>query len=650
MASIQSTIKIFDAYTPIIRNMIKVNENIIDSFSATEKASGRAFNIGSMGAARKALEQVKRDFDGVEKEIQESEKQQEKFNRRIKEGSSASSNLLSTFGKIAGVAITLAGAKKVFDLSDTLTLTNARLNMINDGLQTTAELNDKIFQSAQRSRAGYQDTADMVSKLGMQAKDAFGSNDEVIAFSELLNKSFKIAGADAQAVESVMYNLTQALASGVLRGQDLNAVMSNAPNIIENIANYLDVPVGQIRDMAAEGQLSASVVKNAMLSAAGDINTQFESMPKTIGDVWTSIKNTALREFTPVLQKINEVVNSPEFQEGVQLVVGLLARIASVAVTVFDTIMSAISQAGQFIKSNLQPILVTVAVALAVVAAFAAVAKIAMFLMALKPLLPMLLIIAVIVMIIAAVHGLGYSFEDIFTHIGRVVGVTVASIVNVFIDLWNFLAGFVNAFARIFDDPIAGIMGLFVELGTFILNILTHVAEVIDAIFGTGIASALSGFNDRMTGWYENAFGPSEEFVTKLEHVSADDWGAKGEEFGKKFGAFVDNPDFSAFSLPDLLDGGGAGFDWANMVANVEDIAGNTAKSAKSLEFAEEDIQYLRDIAEREAINRYTLADIRIEQHNENHISSSLDLDGVTDHLNSGLEEAIEIAADGGHN
>ncbi len=725
MATIQTAIKLTDAYSPIIKNMIKVNQNIISSFGSTERASGNAFNVQAIRAAQNALAQVETDFDDVERQIREADDQQKKFNQDVRNGDVAGKSLLSTFGKIAATVGAFIGIKKIFDLSDEVTLTTARLNMMNDGLQTTEELQNKIFASAQRSRAAYQSTADMVAKLGTQAKDAFSSNDELIAFSEMLNKSFKIAGADGQAVESVMYNLTQALSSGVLRGQDLNAVFSNAPNIIQNIADYLDVPIGKIREMAADGELSASVIKNAMLAASDDINAKFESMPKTIGDVWTSVKNTALKEFTPVLNKINEVVNSPKFNQGVQVMTNALVALAGVAIQAFDAIAGAAAWVGDNL-GIVAPIIMGVVAAyvaynavalitngiLAVQAFAAQVAAAAEMMQAgatfaataaqygLNAALwacPLTWIIALIIALIVvfvifteqitgAIWWLGALFKNIGLWIANVALGVWNTIKNVGLWFQNLGLGIWEVLKACAGNVLAAFQNAWINIqigfNGFVSTILKGVKQIIDwlnlipgvNISTAGIESSILGYANKMAeleaskheyqdigdawnkGWNTNDIdwggGWQEGFNTF--DVFQDGWGSEAYGAGAEIGAGLHDsimgliPDFggggasdtSAYDLGNYLDG---------IQNGVDDVAGNTGSMANSLDYAEEDLKYMRDIAERDAVNRYTTAEIRIEQNNENHISSNMDLDGVVGYLNDGLEEAVDIATEGGH-
>ena len=239
--------------------------------------------------------------------------------------------LSGTIGKLVAAFGGLTLVKKAIDLSDELTMTEARLNNINDGLQTTAELQNLIYQAAQRSRGSYAGMMQTVASLKAQTGDTFSSVREAIAFTELLNKQFKIAGADATAIASTMYNLTQALSTGVLRGQDLNIVMSNAPQIAQRIAKAMNVSVGELKELASQGQVTSDVVKRAMLDSADDINKQFEKMPKTFGDVGQEIKNIATREFQPIGKMMSDAINSGEVEQGIQVIGNAFYIVAGIA-------------------------------------------------------------------------------------------------------------------------------------------------------------------------------------------------------------------------------------------------------------------------------------------------------------------------------
>lgn len=247
------------------------------------------------------------NFDRASSAVSRASGQIDNFNRKQQQAQKEAKGVANAWGsvkKYIGSALAAISVQKIIDLADTMTTTRARIDLMNDGLQTTDELQSMIMASANRSRAAYQTTADAISKMGIMAKDAFGSNAELIQFTELINKQFTIAGTSAAGVDAAMLQLTQAMSSGVLRGEELNSIFEQAPTIIQTIADYLGVPIGQIRAMAAEGQITSTIVKNAMLSSADEINAKFNAMPMTFAQVWTLAKNIALEAFGPVIQAI----------------------------------------------------------------------------------------------------------------------------------------------------------------------------------------------------------------------------------------------------------------------------------------------------------------------------------------------------------
>lgn len=271
--------------------------------------------IASVKEQRALVEKLKDDYDNIPNSIKKAIGIQEKFNDSIEKGNTNGNNLLGTVKNMVLAFGGMAAIKGLFNLSDEMTNNKARLSLIVDDNGSVEELQNKIFASSMNARASYQTTTDIITKLGLQAGKAFKGNDELIAFAEQLNKTFVISGTSATGIESTMYNLTQALSTGVLRGQDLNAVFSNAPQIVQNIADYLNVPIGKIRDMAAEGKISAGIVKSAMLNATDETNDKFNKMPMTWNQVWNRMKNITIKALDPVLNKINQLANNQKVQE-----------------------------------------------------------------------------------------------------------------------------------------------------------------------------------------------------------------------------------------------------------------------------------------------------------------------------------------------
>lgn len=323
MGVLSSTIILKNQMTGVLNNIVDSMNMVVSAAYQVEGANKKAFDPATLNAARDKLREAQAS-------IQEAAEEQEKFNKKLEGGSDAASKLTGMLKKALITYASFRSVKAFVGLSDEMTQIKARLNAINDGQQTTLELQNMVYESAQRARGEYKTTLDIVSKLGAQAKAAFSSNKETIAFAENLNKLFTISGTSAQGMESVMYNLTQAMASGVLRGQDLNAVMANTPQLLQIVSDYMGEPIGRIRKLAEEGQLSADVIKNALLGATDDINAQFEKMPMTFGQIATSMKNKFIKNIEPALNRLNDFANSDKFKvfvDRASTAIGVLANV-----------------------------------------------------------------------------------------------------------------------------------------------------------------------------------------------------------------------------------------------------------------------------------------------------------------------------------
>lgn len=365
MASIKTIINIQDRMTPAFTSMNRALNIVIGSFEQLQKETGHAVDTSSIQQAREELARMEATMDGVESEIRQAANQQENFNDKIKKGQSASDGLLKKVMGFVGAYAGIQTIGNIVGLSDTLSQTESKLSMILDKQTDIEQMEEMIFQAAQNSRSAYQGTADMVARIGNNAKGVFKSNAELVKFAEVLNKKYIIAGASTEEMNNSLIQLTQGLGSGVLRGEELNSVFESAPNIIQTIADYLDVPIGKIREMASEGELTADVVKNAILSSIDETNAQFDKMSTTWGQRWTMFKNEALMAFQPLLQKINEVANSKAFDTLFDGAVNAMRILGNVATTTIDLLASGAS----FIASNwdiIAPVVYGAAAALAV--------------------------------------------------------------------------------------------------------------------------------------------------------------------------------------------------------------------------------------------------------------------------------------------
>lgn len=684
MATLKSAIQLYDGMSPALRSMNKTLGIVLSTFESLKNASGNAIDTATIQAAREEYAKTEAILSGVEDDIRKADAQQNNLNQSIKSGSNAADGLGSIFGKITSAIGSMIGVQKVLDLSDELTQTTARLDMMNDGQQTTAELQQMIFESAQRSRGSYQETADAVAKMGIMAKDAFSSNEELVAFSEQLNKQFAIAGTSQEGISAAMLQLTQAMGSGVLRGEELNSVFEQAPNIIQTIADYMGVGIGEIRSLAQEGQISATVVKNALLAASDETNAKFESMPMTIGQVWQSIKNEALMAFQPILMKINEVVNSDAFQNFVDSIINLIKRIAEIALDVFNVIVVVINWVGEN-WAILEPII------LGVVAAILLWKVVQIALNAVMYACPLTWIIIAIAAVIGAIIWLsnkvgGLSVLWNYAWAAMQVGFLYAKAVilsGFYYMLYGLLwAGDKLMYAweeiKIFAYKIwNSIANFFTQLGADILSGLQTVVNGAISLVNTlikGVNGALGwlgvniGLIEEVT-FGDNAQKRAEEKAMEREAALQDYVNEIAAEREARQDTLSAVQDKAASAWSDNV--GKASEVWQNAVnfeaeqkakeqneseaesilkeveSNTNTTAEDTGTISESLDMTEEDLEYLRDIAEREAINRFTTAQITIEQTNNNTIGSDMDIDGVMEKWNQDFTEVLETAAEG---
>ena len=715
MGNIRAAIALYDGVTSPLQSMHKAMGVVLNTFEAMQQASGRAVDTAAIREAREEWAKAGTAFDAIEENIRNANNEQQKFNNSIRGGSNSANGLLSIIKKVAIAAGGIAGINKVLNISDELASTKARLNLLVDDGGSVEALEQKIMASAQRSRSAYFDTASAVAKLGLNAGNAFnGDMDQVIAFMEQVNKQFVIGGATAQEQSNAMIQLTQAMAAGALRGEELNSILDGAPGIARAIEKYMGIAEGSIKTVAQEGKVTAEVVKNAMFAMADETNAKFDSMPKTWAQIWVDMKNQALSIFAPILTKINQLGNSAKFQKVTTGLINGLAAVANVASSALDIL---IAIASVFVDNwgIIQPLVLGIAAAmllyngyliannaitaisnaqkgLAAVQAYkAAVANTTLaatekaeamakasataaqygFNAALLAcpltwiLLIIIAVIAAIYMIVAAINKLTGSTISATGIICGAVAVAGAFVLNCAIGVLNaiiqalwtiFVAPFLgivewilnvcNGGFNSFGDAVANLIG---QIIGWFLNLGKVVTTIIDAIFGTDWTSGLESLQSAVTSW-----GKNENAITLDKNAPTIDYRATysgawdaGYDFGQgiddKIGGMFDASgldSMGAFDLSNTLDG---------IYGNTGDTAANTAATADALDIAEEDLAYLRDIAERDAINRFTTAEIKVEQHNENHISKDADLDGIMDAWANDFAEKLEVSEEGVH-
>ena len=655
MATIRTTLALYDGVTGPLKAMCRGMNSLINVMESAKGSFSDAFDPTVLQQIREDLAEATVGFDQMEQNIRQADKAQSKFNNTIQEGSSAAGGMLSQIKKIAVAVGGLATVKKLVDLSDDLSSTKARLNLIVDDGGSVEALEKKIMASAQRSRASYLTTAKAISQMGLMAGDAFANNDELIAFTETLNKAFVNVGAGTQQIEAATLQLTQAMASGVLRGEELNSVFENAQPVIQAIADYLGEPIGKIRTLAAEGKITADIVKNSLLMAADDINAKFESMPMTWGQVFTKASNIALQVIQPLLNGINWLANNISIiGPAVLALAGAFAvfqiaahwtEIAAAATAIYHGVVNFLSIGFGILTGN-------------TAAASAAVFTFNSALLANPIVWVVMLIMILIGALYAAVAAVNKFKGTSISATGIIAGafaVLGAFLINTFIiPAQNRFATFANFIGNVFNNPIAAVEVAFYDMCLTVLGYISKLAHAIENVinkipgvtvditsgldnFYAGIEKAQQKVKDE-SGWVE--------YVKKMDFIDYSDAASAGYKFGEGIADKVSG--FFGGGL-DSIDAFNMGNAWDGIYGNTADTAANTAATAEALDVSEEDLAYLRDIAEREAINRFTTAEIKIEQHNENHIASEMDIDGIMDAWTENLAERLAVSAEGVH-
>lgn len=678
-----------------------------------QNSLNQAMQNMDVSAANDAYLHLSQTVGNTERYIRDNVDEQGRFNQEVSAGTQQANELTNTIKRAVAAYVSIQSVGKALNISDELVQTTSRLNMMNDGVQTTAELVNMVYAAAQDARGSFSQMADVVARFGNNAKDAFSSSEEVVAFADLIQKQMTIAGASTQEAANAELQLSQALGSGVLRGDELNSIFEQAPNLIQNIADYLDVPIGKIREMAADGELSADVVKAAIFSAADDINSKFNEMPMTWGQIWQSMQNTALIAFQPVLQRLNDLANSEAFQTFIQGAIEAMATLANILLNVFDLAVSI----GTFIGDNwsiIAPIVYGIVAALtayiaisAIVAAINGVMAMAEGVKAAAQMMAtgatfaetaaqqglnaalmacpltwiIMLILALIVVIfavcnaIAKMTGIANSGFGVITGGVNVViqffknlGLTVA---NIALGIGNAIAALASNMMTAFHNAICNVQSWFYNLLSTACSVIENIAAALNKLpFVSFDYSGISSAADDYAAKASEAAGNKEDYTSISDAFNEgfttfdafqDGWASDAFNAGAAWGDGVADK-VSNFSLSDVFGQTDipnvgdytSGFNDAIANSGIGDGVGsiddNTGKIKDSLDVTEEDLKYLRDIAEQEAINRFTTAEINVDMSGmQNTVNSGDDIDGFMTKLTDSVNEAVDNMTEGVH-
>ncbi len=708
MAEGSTSVQVIERMSGSLNRMMVALFNTTSAFYDVNRASQAAFSTSCVQVMTQEVyayeQQIQKTAVSLENSNNKLNQMEEKTAKTSKQANilqKAYSGIKDIFDKF--------NVQKILNISDELAQSTSQLNSmsqkfneINGGAFETSELVQRVYASAQNARSSFLGMSEMVTKFGNNAGNAFSSQQEMVDFTNLLQKQMTLAGMSTTDAAGAMEQLSQELGSGTLSGDKLNNIFKQAPNLIGNIADYLGVPVTEIQNMSSESVLTADMIKNAIFSASDEINQKFGEMPMTWEQIWQSMQNTALMVFQPVLQRVNEIANSDGIQQMVDGLVTGMAVVAGVVLGIFD-ILGAV---GAFMVENwsiISPFIYGVIAALAlygvylgivsgmetiakgikIASCLAAYAHAAATKVAVSETIeqtaaqvglntallacPLTWIVVGIILLIAAIYAIVAAINKFtgstYSATGIIAGAfswLAACIVNTFVvPIQHRLAAFLNFLGNIFHDPIGAVKVLFLDLALSVIGYILSMASAIESVINkipgvtVDITSGLDSFYDGLeqaqkavkdeTGWVE--------YVGKMDYVDAGAWADAGYEFGEgvedKISSGLDSLT-SAFDT-EALDPAYTTDESGSVADNLSNIAGDTSNISDTVSISDENLKYLRDVAERDTINRFTTAEIKVDMQNYNTISSNMDIDGVVEYMTQGISEATEQAAEGVH-
>lgn len=716
--AIKTSIDIQDRVSQKLNRVILQLNKTTSAFQAADAVSNTALTGATVQTAAEQIYNYETRIEELEQKIEQAGEQMEKLKDNTKQSSGEAQNLSRIMGGIKTLIASYAGfnaLQGIAKTSDDLTQTTARLGMMNEGfretggaLESTDDLVNLVYASAQNARGSFGDMAAVVAKFGNNAKDAFSSSAEVVDFANLIQKQMTIAGASTQEASNAMLQLSQALGSGVLRGDELNSIFEQAPNLIQTIADYMDVPIGSIRQMASDGKLSADTVKAAIFSASEDINAKFDQMPMTWGQVTQRMKNSALQNFKPVLNKVNELASNERFTSAANSVLGSLATVAVAALTV----MNIVGAAGGFVADNwsiIGPIVYGVAGAFAVYAAYLGIvkgieaastaasilhsvamsAKIGITALMTHSTMeataaqmgyngalyacPIVWIIVLIIALIAVIYAVCSAIAKMtgvansgFGVITGGINVVIQFFKNLGLSVADIALGIGNAIAALASNMGTAFYNTICNVQSWFYNLLSTALSVIESIcaalnklpFVSFDYSNISSAADDYASKAAQAAGNKQEYKSVGDAFSEgmsvfdtfqDGWASDAFKAGTSWGDGLTDKVSGMFSGTAAEETGYAMSGDSGIGDNIGDIAEDTSKISKSVDISNENLKYLRDIAETEAVNRFTTAEIKVDMTNHNTVSSGMDIDGIVRQLSYGVTEAMTAAAEGVH-
>ena len=589
MATIKQMFELMDGVSPVLNVISRTVDKTIGKFDRAAKAAS-----GIELAAEQGGEGIRRMVECATSSVHLLGDQVVGLGGKLRSlGSELRAGISGMVGQFALATIAanafMSALSYISGLPERLTRASdayagiqVRLRMVAGGAQQAAELNDLIYASAQRARGSYEEMADSVSKIAMTAKKAFPDARDVVPFMEGIQKLFVIGGTGVEQQKNALLQMTQALGSGKLQGDEFRSIAEAAPLIEQMVAKYMQIDPGQLKAISSEGKITADILRNSILTNLDMINEQFETMPRTWAQNMQVIENTGQRAFAPVFAEINALYACP-LTWMIGLVVALVAAFYLGVAAINHFAGTSLSATG------------------IIFAAFA------------------------------------WLFTGIVNYLKFVV--------NMFIAYANFLGS-------VFQDPLGAIYNLFVDIWN---GVSEYVGAAVNGIID--MINAIPGMDKIRT--FDHVEVPAlerKEIVNAAFHIDPLTYGnaAYNAEQAYDFGANMTFPGLPEGLMPSAapyVPGNAMPYDGSeDLGKSGRETADNTGAIKEAMEISDEDLKYLREAAEQEAINQYTTATVQIDMGGvSNNISNGMDLDGVMTFMTDGLLEAMAAGAEAVH-
>lgn len=654
MATIQQSMSLYDGVTGPLRQMQQAMALTLNTFESMQNSISEnvAIDFGTqeLEMARNAVNELGAEMREIQIQQDRMTQNQDEFTQSVRRSESRMNRLGS-----AAIAVNQGlelmqrignGINGFMTYSDEAMMINSRIGMMNDGLMKHHELQKKILQMANDTRSGYAETVDLMSKLTMSG--AFDSTAHVMDMTESINKAIRIGGGTDEMNKSAMLQLSQALGSGVLQGDELCSLSENAPYMMKVLADGLGVARGELKQMGADSELTTDVVIKAFENQRDVINSTFENIPRTWGDVTTKLGNS----WTNFMQRLandqgtgvlNPLINQfYAFAEWLDTPQGMsfLLTIATVIEWITNGLVfmgNIVGTVGSLFIENWD-LISMVLLGLGTILAGVLIPK----LWAMVPPLiaqasawivmnyPILMVIGSVILFMTMLHSMSVTTEQI---IGTVIGIffgLYAFLYNLVADIWNLFAVFGEFFANFLNDSIGSIMRLFIGLADFILGVLETIANAMDALFGSSMADAVNGWRNSMQSWADDTFGEQAVTIERMEKIDVADNFNKGYDFG------VDLSNGATQIFEDLTTSmKSMGFEGGHIdsVGSIED----------TVDVSNEDLEIMRELAEMESIQNFVTLTPKVNI-KTGPVSKDVDIDEIVRRIEKSIEEEMEAS------